>query len=45
MSSPWLNFGLLRQTSFLWSKAKDYFHYSVLERRLEQSQGPGLQDD
>jgi AAA family ATP:ADP antiporter len=35
----------LRQTSFLWSKAKDCSRYSVLERRLERSQGPGLQDD
>jgi hypothetical protein len=42
VSSPWLNFGLLRQTSFLRSKAKDYFRYSELERRLERSQGLGF---
>jgi AAA family ATP:ADP antiporter len=36
---------LLRQTSFLRSKAKDSFRYSELERRLERSQGRGLQDD
>ena len=45
MSSPWLNSGLLRQTSFLWSKAKDCSRYSALERRLERSQGLGLQDN
>jgi hypothetical protein len=41
MSSPWLNFGLLQQTSSLWSKAKDCSRYSALER----SQGLGLQDN
>jgi AAA family ATP:ADP antiporter len=30
---------------FPWSKEKDFSRYSALERRLERSQGPGLQRD
>lgn len=41
-AARWLNFGLLRPTSFLWSKAKGSSRYSALERRLEQSQGPWI---
>ena len=45
MSSPWLNFGLSRQTSFLRSKANDCFRCSALGHQVEQLRAGVAPDD